>query len=729
MWLLVVGWFMRLQDLGRTTQPFSRIHEVAEAQIHSFISRTPITGYKHEALKNDPSNFVYTPFQIKPGQLFTVADVYRQYNSRPKSICCWNWIQAERKQIKDPQSSTYLRCVSELRSVFFFLFSEEGDFFPATRPGIATSNNENAVYRLLDLTSGFHFPLDVKLVYGMPPSSHCSFTGNLRLEEAYKQESVIASTLSMSNPRFIEFPSDTETRVLLASRKQKYMNYDIYKNTLDYCQKHIELYSKSIKVTQSFSPGEDGEVERGRWQHTDEVSFFTGSEYSEDESEEASMTGEDEKNLNNKVRRRSSSKSAEQVSATYEIIPLSMQRKRIEKMNTPERPVTTANPSRQNTENEHHIIKQSVPLNNIDDSARKSGINKVPNLERNSAGKITISYGSPKSEPIDQFLNQLFDYKTLSRIPNEKEKAMAANFDLNNIQPIPPPPTDVNHNHVTLSDDKDLEIPIAPPPPPLQRLNYEESNQDLTSGTKHGMFLYENEFVEQPKSRTLALPTIQTENSAFSMYSKPNITTNKQACIVSEEFSEENQESHALKAEHQKQPSNLYCDSKIFGHPAIPVNLPIIGNDANITGNNNGHFGSLRREIKSTVITLDSTTEKEMDFLNSPNDSGVYSDRRYSDIESVSMQGSTVESLLSPVETPWYPPVDTRSMSVSEVCDSLRFICIKEPVVQHFSNEQIDGVQLMELDEGLLKEAFTDMNGLERKKVLDFQRGWRPKKR
>ena len=68
-------------------------------------------------------------------------------------------------------------------------------------------------------------------------------------------------------------------------------------------------------------------------------------------------------------------------------------------------------------------------------------------------------------------------------------------------------------------------------------------------------------------------------------------------------------------------------------------------------------------------------------------------------------------------------------MSVSEVCDSLRFIGIKEPVVQHFSNEQIDSVQLMELDEGLLKEAFTDMNGLERKKVLDFQRGWRPKKR
>ena len=76
----------------------------------------------------------------------------------------------------------------------------------------------------------------------------------------------------------------------------------------------------------------------------------------------------------------------------------------------------------------------------------------------------------------------------------------------------------------------------------------------------------------------------------------------------------------------------------------------------------------------------------------------------------------------------WSPPSDISVMSVLDVVSSLRYIGMKEKVVCRFYEEQIDGKQLRELDESLLKEGFPELNSLERKKIMDFVRGWRPKK-
>ncbi|XP_013086046.2 uncharacterized protein LOC106070650 [Biomphalaria glabrata] len=76
----------------------------------------------------------------------------------------------------------------------------------------------------------------------------------------------------------------------------------------------------------------------------------------------------------------------------------------------------------------------------------------------------------------------------------------------------------------------------------------------------------------------------------------------------------------------------------------------------------------------------------------------------------------------------WTPPMEIEGMSVQEVSKSLRYIGMKDRVVLRFSNEQIDGSMLCTLDEKLLKEGFPELNALEVKKIVDFIRGWRPKK-
>ena len=75
----------------------------------------------------------------------------------------------------------------------------------------------------------------------------------------------------------------------------------------------------------------------------------------------------------------------------------------------------------------------------------------------------------------------------------------------------------------------------------------------------------------------------------------------------------------------------------------------------------------------------------------------------------------------------WRPPDDLSHLTVEEVMLCLRYIGLAEPVVDLFSDAQIDGLQFVELDPDLLREGFPTVNALQRKKVMDFIRGWRPK--
>lgn len=105
---------------------------------------------------------------------------------------------------------------------------------------------------------------------------------------------------------------------------------------------------------------------------------------------------------------------------------------------------------------------------------------------------------------------------------------------------------------------------------------------------------------------------------------------------------------------------------------------------------------------------------------------GFNNDSEYSYNEYIENgSGSTVTGR----EENWSPPDDISALSVQEVSRSLRYIGMKDRVVLRFSNEQIDGSMLCSLDKRLLKEGFPELNALEIKKILDFVRGWRPKKR
>ena len=77
---------------------------------------------------------------------------------------------------------------------------------------------------------------------------------------------------------------------------------------------------------------------------------------------------------------------------------------------------------------------------------------------------------------------------------------------------------------------------------------------------------------------------------------------------------------------------------------------------------------------------------------------------------------------------PMLPQKEMQELSVEEVCAALMQIGISAEVAGKFLVEHIDGQQLREMTDELLKDAFPSLNKLHRKKILDFASGWRPRR-
>ena len=155
--------------------------------------------------------------------------------------------------------------------------------------------------------------------------------------------------------------------------------------------------------------------------------------------------------------------------------------------------------------------------------------------------------------------------------------------------------------------------------------------------------------------------------------------------------------------------------------------------DGSVTRSDSPSLSSLYRQIRSPYNSAASCNNCCRKL--SPTDSGVCSNTRRSSSDASGhecyecpcphVQHGDAGSELSWM---WCPPEEIFSLSVEEVALSLRYIGMKESIIQRFREEQIDGKQMTDFDAELLGEGFPELNALDKKKVLDFVAGWRPKK-
>ena len=200
--------------------------------------------------------------EISAGQMLYASDVYTETIKRKKPTCCFSWLSGNTmKEIVE--EINYLQATDSIGRELLLEFKQKGDF---SAVGEAETALKNSVYCLGDIVKYVDLPVNTRLAFGQPPTTPCSFTGLLRFEELYFEETIIACSLGGEKIVMVEFPTDSEIQFMAAGNNSEILESILLQEALRHCENNIETYVNSIKVVQNFYPehvkSDKGVVER-----------------------------------------------------------------------------------------------------------------------------------------------------------------------------------------------------------------------------------------------------------------------------------------------------------------------------------------------------------------------------------------------------------------------------------------------------------------------------------
>lgn len=513
-------------------------------------------------------------------------------------------------------------------------------------------------YRMTDLVTSLTFPCYVRLVHGKSPSvASPTFGGLLRLDEAFREETVIACALGSPKFNLVEFPLESDIHFRPATNSEHLLRSAHLQAALSFCLDHVFAYIVSLKVIQNFYTEEDDETRHSQTQNdvTDFDPVTSSAVLSFIESESIVGQGQAQAEVTDTETIRSND-----TTSHYETIPFDRKRDVIEA----EAPAT-----RTSIPDDTYLLPvQQALYSNVDDvTAAASRLPRRLSMRSEAASERTLLGRLPPSgdERMNKFLKDSIE---------ELNRARA-----------PPAGNDVTmeRNHATVQDKLDAFLDS----------------------------IFDCETMETHDDVTCSLDVSQQADSR-------HVTSSQRPPLL-----------RSLSDIHVKtQPMSLYISSAksdqapaAMTHEALSVAARDVTSDVNDSGSSSRSVSEIYRQMK-LVGDAGETPTRASPYPRT--DSGIVMATRHHALSSSSSQ--TLYPALS--DASWRPPDVIDTLSVEEVTLSLLYIGLKRESAQLFAEQQIDGHQLQELDEQLLAAGFPQLNALERKKVLDFRSGWRPKK-
>ena len=857
------GWFELLPRDGSPVHYIKSVSQLAGKSPKAFLIRTPVMGFQ---LVKAPGTVkhLYVRREFNPGEVLRVSHVQidRKIVKKPKNF---NWFRdlltSRRGRNKNfAQEDSYLQCKDKNDKDVILPFLETGIFSPIGQTG---SKRFDSVYEISDIVRYLDLPVYVQLVEGSPPSTPCSFTGILRLNEVFCEETIVACTLTNERNILVEFSSDSEVEFLRATNEKQFVKSNAYKKALKSCDEDVDTYITTIKVAQNFYPDnantsrcrvlppvpkdESGNTSTEQLNGTHITEQVNGHDTSVaiPATTEAivemipedieSVTSDDFDEFSDEDNEQDHYESIPADRTDYEgyLVPASRQNltqqtkgngndTRSEEIQTDlkgannqsgvndgsielDEPTIKKSPQRTNSETQTDLISllhiynsgsengelfHNVPVNTVDStSSSQSGdassssssitppephfVSKVytkpddPSAdsprEDSASASSSETYFTPSRlmnnrqlnvveeddvediedflnenvhtpetrEEVDAFLELLFDFEKLKSDETEMTKPQRGE----GFRPvIAPKPKHLNTgkngriqpNTQRLKSTRD-DISLPARTVPVQLLHNENSGiprlQDLPPD--HDYRLYDavyDSYLQHLENGARALGehkdlTYDTVYSTSKRYSTGGIYPKRPRHLMKQHSSPE------FKL------SSYDANTKHY------ASTPLLKGNADMTQNiysrnlpPNYAVGQVPPNFRGDALDRSFYSMSSLrDFEHGDSDSGM---DPFTRPDSAFSANSRAESIyLSCSDINWVPPNDISNLTVEEVMESLRFIGLKETVVKRFFEEQIDGLQLEDMDKDLLIEGFPELNALERKKVLDFVAGWRPRKR
>ena len=680
------------------------------------------------------------------------SDVYTETITSKKPTCCFTWLSG-RTFKQNVEEINYLQVTDSNGREILLKFKQKGEFSAVGEAGTAL---KNSIYCLGDIVKYVDLPVNTKLAFGPPPTTPCSFTGLLRFEELYFEETIIACSLGGQKNVMVEFPTDSEIQFMVARNNLEVLDSILLQGAIYHCEDNIDAYVNSIKVVQNFYPDHvksEKSLITGRClppvPNTDDVesmnTAMTDDDFTDEESEFTEITV-DINTVNTIQERISANPNAQKLDFTSDVIDTEAREVESHYEEIPG-DLHRADVDRKESEDEHGYlipvhtyskVKRDVPImpksgchDEVKPVADENGylrqVRAVDDEKRMSSNQlpenVTEIIEKHVRERLDKFLIDSVQEFHRIQLQTEFDGVTTKKENETSEDPSPETKEDLHKYLETLFDCDKMTQEQPTPKPRYKRLNSMPGIWDFQANSVPGK--------EQPQGArrrnstngdSMQLPLGYRTPIRFSL-SNPDATLRRhnldqvlKPVARTLEFNDDNgfemPVKYGFESRRAATPDNILQND----HSFVPIEHP------------SSSFGLKPEEYQSPTDDGASYLSREQVSANAGprTDSGIFitcpvwSDPYAIDSDSPYRTGSEGST--------WSPPSDVSNSSVAEVAQCLQYIGMRDYIIKHFYEEQIDGKQLLELNDHLLSEGFPQLNALDRKKIVDFINGWRPKK-
>ena len=750
---LLSGWFEVLPENGQPIEYFDTINAIVGIRPKQFLVRTSIVGYQL-TVENGISSWV--PWEIRPGEVLTTGIVQMDQKKTKKKPFFKRLFSSGKANSKKEQELKYLQCFDvENREIMIPLIMT-GVFSPV---GDATSTNFDAVYSLRDLISAFPLPIKAQLIHTDSNLYEGIPSGVLTLNNLKDKETLLVTTLTDTdgNSETFELPVKDEINIIREKKKSEGKHHSNGMGDYDYeddnmvFRHQVDLpvrvkdskRNKGSAIFEKLSVRSKNRKERASLKALQEAGVFssrlskteiTYGDYDNVDSNESQTEDVDDSDnkispmplQNDDMNVNRQSKESDAMPAYSKVV----KRNSLKDRDLPPIPGKTRSPrrNRQSDNKENHYEELPIaprPPRGVSDTDK---LNDSQNHEND--GYMTPARLSQLNDE-----NEGIDFEVVKRKPPTAPRDSLRYTRVRKVRSEFSPLTSAESENIDNMFDfsgAEQEPPEGfydrrrPPPgysTPVRRVPQEDVNfnfrQRLYSDDDQRRF--HDDTVLEPKSlsgfskiKSRSHKSLAETNATIRSHNVRKMRTAMEVFNFSDSLRDLRQpfqnNDQVLEPTYGRVIDNERVKSYIYGARASgPVPY----------SESEPPYRKYQRTPSTTALS-DSYPKHGDDSAISMCSRGEYgfngeSEYSYSEYSEWQDDG-------------WQPPQDIGNLSVLEVSKSLRYIGMKDRVVIRFAHEQIDGDMLCSLDKKLLQEGFPELNALEIKKILDFVRGWRPKK-
>ncbi|XP_076462854.1 uncharacterized protein LOC143295166 [Babylonia areolata] len=217
------GWFELLSEDGKSARPIRSVPELARASPTRCLVRENVKGYLNTGegrLTFDKTKAVLAGEQLRLCEVLSLP------------------APGQGLKVK------LLRCVDAKGDEVYLSFDQKGLFTP-----IAEDDDLVGVFTIRDIIRRFRLPLTVQLVHGVRPKVPDSkFSGLVRLDWVYSEETAFVSPLEKNHVRLLPVPCDVSLQLVAASNQEDMAKSDMFRSLQAKCARMVSNYNNTIHL-------------------------------------------------------------------------------------------------------------------------------------------------------------------------------------------------------------------------------------------------------------------------------------------------------------------------------------------------------------------------------------------------------------------------------------------------------------------------------------------------